>query len=46
MSEFSGWSFALGVAVGVAQLMLRDWIMFRRWRKQDQAQRLRGPHMS
>jgi hypothetical protein len=33
MSDFSGWSFALGVAAGVGQLMLFDWLERRRWRK-------------
>jgi len=33
MSDFSGWSFALGVAAGAGQLMLLDWFERRRWRK-------------
>jgi hypothetical protein len=45
MSEFSGWSMALGVALGAGQIMLMDWLRFRRWRRQDRDQRQRGPRM-
>jgi len=33
MSDFSGWSFALGVVVGIGQQMRFDWRERRRWRK-------------
>jgi hypothetical protein len=33
MSDFSGWSFALGVIAGAGQIMLFNWREHRRWRK-------------
>jgi len=42
MSDFSGWSFALGVAAGAGQLMLFDWLERRRWRNHRRRQERPG----